>query len=341
MKKILVILLAFTMVFALAACGGGEPADTSSEEESRTLRFNVMLPAGSNGDVFANEWADLVEERTDGAVKIDVYPGSQLAGGIEQFESVEMGAIDIGWADSSQLVGWDRTLELLTLPFLISSFEELEIIYDGEIGDMVEQTLIENGNMRWLAPWWIGPRQMFTKNLLTSFEDCKGIKVRSPEVDLYIQTFNTLGMNPTPIAWVELYTSLESGIVDAGCCNLENIYSQQFYSICPYIWLSNHIWQVGGPIINEDIFQSFDAETQQILIDTAQEIAIEQRASYIADEQDYIDKIKAEGATVSPLETFTELDLLYSKLRDGFWLETAQKYDMEDKLDMILETLGK
>ena len=362
MKKIISIVLVLVMVLALAACGGSSapaasapaasapaasapaasaPAASAPAAETRVLRFNVMLGVGSNGDIFAQEWSKLVSERTNGQVQIDVYAGSQLGAGTEQFESVELGAIDIGWADSSQMYAYDNHLDIISLPFTVGGFEEMASVYDGYLGDGITDNLIENGNMRWLGKWWIGPRNFSTKVLLTGLDAAKGIKCRSPESSIYIETCKALGLNPTPIAWTEVYSALESGIVDAQACNLENIYTQQFYKMCPYIWLSNHIWQVGGPIMNEDVFQSFDAETQQILIDTAVETSVAQRAAYQADEQDYIEKIKADGGTVSPLETFQDLDQVYDTLRNGYWLEVAEKDGLVDYMNEVLQFLGK
>ncbi len=366
MKKVLSIILVLMLTISMAACGGksapqqaaapaastpapaasapassSNPSSSAPAAETRVLRFNVMLGVGSNGDIFAQEWSKLVKERTNGSVQIDVYAGSQLGAGTEQFESVELGAIDIGWADSSQMYAYDNHLDIISLPFTVGGFKEMESVYDGYLGDGITQNLIDNGNMRWLGKWWIGPRNFSTKVLLTGLDAAKGIKCRCPESAIYIETVKSLGMNPTPIAWTEVYTSLESGIVDAQACNLENIYIQQFYKICPYIWLSNHIWQVGGPIMNEDVFQSFPADIQQILIDTAKEVSVTQRAAYEADEQEYIEKIKADGGTVSPLETFKDLDTVYDTLRNGYWLDVAKKDGLVDYMNEVLDFLGK
>lgn len=334
MRRLSVLLL---VVLASALAVGCAP----KEKEVITMRFNHTLPVGTNHDIYANKWADLVRERTDGQIDITVYPASQLGAGAQQIEAAGLGAIDIAWGDTSQMGFIEPKIEMLTLPFMYADFDELATIFDGPIGAEMNQACIEKGNVRNLAYWWIGPRQMFTKVLLEGLDDTSGIKVRSPEIAMYINTFKTLDMNPTPIPWAELFTALQSGVVDAGCCNYENIVVQQFYSICPYVWQSNHIWQVGGPIINEDLYQSLDEDLQRILVETAQEIAVEQRAAYIAGEQTYVEQLKAAGATISPLETFKDMDIVYDRFKNGFWKETAERLGAQDMLADMLAALGK
>jgi TRAP-type C4-dicarboxylate transport system substrate-binding protein len=111
--------------------------------------------------------------------------------------------------------------------------------------------------------------------------------------------------------------------------------------MCPYIWQSNHIWQVGGPIINEDLYQSLDPELQEILVKTAEEISVEQRAAYIAGEEKYVEELIAKGATVSPLDTFKDMDEVYDRFKNGFWKESAKRLGAEDMLDKMLEVLGR
>ncbi len=311
------------------------------EAEVIEMRFGHTLPIDTNHDVFANKWADLVREESNGLIDITVYPASQLGPGTQQMEATGLGAIDIGWGDTSAMGFVEPKVDILHLPFMYADFDEIATVFDGPVGDDLRDSLVEKGNFRHLAYWWIGPRQMFTKVLLEGLDDAAGIKARAPEHYMYINTYKTLGMNPTPIPWTELYTSLESGIVEAGCCNYENIVLQQFYTICPYIWQSNHIWQVGGPIINEDLYQSLSSEQQQMLVDTANQIAVEQRADYIAGELEYVDQLLAEGCTVSPLDTFQDMDEVYSRFQEGFWKEMAEDLDAEDMLAEILDLLGR
>lgn len=353
LKKLISILLVLALTLALAACGAGKTpanaADSSTAAnaaaveppaETHNLRFNVLLSEGTNQATYAYKWADLVKERSNGAIDITVYTAGQLGTGMEQVEAVQNGAIDIGWADSSTLANLSGTLELLSQPFLISDFNQLAEIYDGEIGESVKDALVEE-NLRWLSVWWIGPRQMFTQVKLESFDDMKGIKVRVPELDMYINMYKTLGMNPTPISYSELFSSLQSGIVDAACCNFEDYYVLQYYTVCPYVWHSNHIWQVGGPMINEDVYQSLPAELQDILTETAQEIAVEQRAAYEESEATRIAELEAKGVTVSDLNTFTQLDELYTRFREGMWKDTAERLNMTAEMENILAAVGK
>lgn len=305
------------------------------------MRFNHTLPINSNHDVYAKKFADVVREKSDGRIEITVYPASQLGAGTQQMEATGMGAIDIGWGDYSQMEFIEPLCSLSVLPFFFQSFEDLEKIFDGEVGQILDTSLIKKGNVRFLAHWWIGGRNMFTKVKLTGFEAAKGIKFRSPESDLYINTIKTMGMNPTPVAWPELYTALQSGLVDAGGSNYDNIVKQQFYKMCPFVWQSSHIVQIGGPIINEDRYQSLSPDLQKILVDSAQAVAVEQRAAYIADEQKLIDFLKKEGVTVYPLKDFKDLDELLDRYKNGFWRDVVAKVNGEELFGKMKAAVGR
>jgi TRAP-type transport system periplasmic protein len=305
------------------------------------MRFNHTLPIDSNQDVYAKKFADMVLEKSGGRIKITVYPASQLGAGTQQMEATGMGAIDIGWGDYSQMEFIEPLCSLSVLPFFFQSFDDLEKIFDGEVGQILDASLIKKGNVRFLAHWWIGGRQMFTKVKLTGFAAAKGIKFRSPESNLYINTIKTVGMNPTPVAWPELYTALQSGLVDAGGCNYDNIVKQQFYKMCPFVWQSSHIVQIGGPIINEDRYQALSPELQKVMVDCAQAVAVEQRAAYIADEDKLIAFLKKEGVTVYPLQDFKDLDELSDRFQNGFWGDVVKKVNGEELFGKMKAAVGR
>lgn len=343
-RKITVFMIIIMMAVSMAAYskGGQEPAGGKSAAPSViSMRFNHTLPIDSNHDVYAKKFAELVAKQSNGQIKITVYPASQLGAGTQQMEATGMGAIDIGWGDYSQMEFIEPLCSLSLLPFFFQSFEDLEKIFDGEVGQILDSALIKKGNVRFLAHWWIGGRNMFTKVKLTGFDAAKGIKFRSPESELYINTFKTMGMNPTPVAWPELYTALQSGLVDGGCSNYDNIVKQQFYKMCPFVWQSGHIVQIGGPIINEKLYQSLTPQLQKILVDSAQAIAKEQRAAYIADEQKMIDFLKKEGVTVYPLKDFKDLDELINRYKNGFWGNVIAKVKGQELFDKMRLAVGR
>ena len=334
---VIVMLAATLSVYA----GGGQDSGEAGAPEPITMRFGHTLPIDSNHDVYAHRFAEMVAEKSDGRIQITVYPASQLGAGTQEMEATGMGAIDIGWGDYSQMEFMEPLCSLTVMPFFFQSFEDLEKIFDGEVGKILDNSLIEKGNVRFLAHWWIGGRQMFTKVKLTGLDAAKGIKYRVPESDLYINTIKTLGMNPTPVAWPELYTALQSGLVDAGGSNYDNIVKQQFYKMCPFVWQSSHIVQVGGPIINEDLYQSLSPDLQKILVDSAQAVAVDQRAAYIADEQKLVDFLRKEGVTVYPLEDFKDLDELTNRYKTGLWVDLVNKVNGQDLFEKMLASVGR
>jgi TRAP-type C4-dicarboxylate transport system substrate-binding protein len=116
---------------------------------------------------------------------------------------------------------------------------------------------------------------------------------------------------------------------------------QQFYKMCPFVWQSSHIVQVGGPIINEDRYQSLPPDLQKVLVDCALAVAVEQRAAYIADEQKLIEFLKKEGVTVYPLKDFKDLDELLDRYENGFWRDVIKKVNGEELFGKMKAAVGR
>ena len=150
---------------------------------------------------------------------------------------------------------------LFDLPFLFTSTEGADAICDGEIGQSINQTIEENSGIHILCYYENGFRCVTNsvREIVTP-ADLEGLKIRTPESDVYLATFQQLGANPTPMAFSEVFTALQQGTIDGQENPLATIYQNNFYEVQPYVTRTGHIYSVHMLTINADLYNGLSDE---------------------------------------------------------------------------------
>ena len=300
MKKFIALLLTLVMCFALAATASAEsPAEPEYTEITMKLSHHnaVDQPIG----VALDAWAKMVNEKTGGKVTIDVYPAASLYSSGDAQDSIIMGTLDMCLGDTSLLSSDEPEYALFSLPFMFDSYDTAAEIVFGDIGKEIDKRMEENLGVKPLGWTWNNFRNMCTKDPITSIADCKGYKLRSPGADIYMDTFNTLGMSPNPISWSEAYTAMQSGVVDGVESGLEAFYTQGFYELGNNICLSRHMISIIGPCINVDKWNSLNEATQKVLREKAVEACNWGRDVVEAEHETLIQEFRDKGIQVDVL----------------------------------------
>ena len=237
MKKVLAMILAAAMVLALCACGSTaapaateapaqeaqtneQPAAEKTEAELLDECEPVVITLGQNdsGDVPPVKGAEAmiaaIEERSGGKITFDYHNGGTLGNYVEMTESMAMGGLDMGVLDPTLMTEYSPEIPMLVQPFLIKDYEHFgKVLALPEVRDC-EAALAEN-NITVLGYFYAGFRAMcFTNKEVKNVEDCKGIIIRSPEADIYMNTLKRLGMSPTPMAMPEMYQAMKQGVIE-------------------------------------------------------------------------------------------------------------------------------
>ncbi len=329
MKRLLCGLMVALVALSAFAAGGRQEAST---DETIVLKFGHQDAMDRLLHIFSQKWADDVLEKSDGRIVIEIYPAGQLGSLREMMEAVELGTLDITHGDISMLSTVLPEFGLLALPFIIQDYDHAEAVIDGEIGETLNRRLAAERNMRPLGWYWNGFRNFATKTPITRVADARGIKMRSPEARIYMDTFSMLGMSPTPIPWGDVYTALASGVVDAAETIPEAIYSLDFYRYAPYVTNSRHMFSVVGPMINEQVWQSLSAADQRLLMDSLEDIVHDQRVAAIEQESEFYRLLIDAGATITEFENPQELIDLFTP----YWSDYAANANSEDMLQQIM-----
>ena len=358
MKKVLAILLAAAMVFALAACGSKAetpapaastpaPAASSSsstpapaastpakeEAKSYTIKFGHGNAPEDFVSVAVQNWADNVKAATDGRITIEVYPASQLGDISTLLEMVSMGTLDMCLGDLSTMGSYLPKTDIFAMPYMWANWDHVSKVVDGDIGAKFFDELADTANLRQLGVMWNGMRCLTTKTPIYGIEDCKGIVMRSPNLEVYLNLFKTLGMNPVPIAWDEAFNALATGVADGIEDSCEVAYKYDFWMYCKYICKDNHICGLVGPTIREDLWSSMSADDQRLLQDLL-DIQIEWERKQITDSEDYYyGLLEEKGMTVTEWKDRSELINAF----EPQWGEFAKKTNCEDLLKQIID----
>ena len=208
--------------------------------------------------------AQEMDKASNGQVKIQLFPASQLGSEVEQWEAVATGLQHMTIGGSA--FKWDSRFTLLDIPYAIKDLAHLRRLWASAVGQDLTQSLIQKGNHRILGTWYYGTRQLTTsKKAVRTPADMKGFKLRIPDIEAHRVAWAAIGASPTPIAFSETYMALRTGTVDGQENPLASIGAMKFHEVQKYLVLTNHVTQALTIVINEKAYQGLPANIQQLL----------------------------------------------------------------------------
>lgn len=295
MKKLIALLLALTMLLTLAACGSGTSAETeapvadasaaeapaaaSTEKVSAEKIVIRLADVQAENDVetqFEYKFAELVSEKSGGRIDVQVFPAGQMGEMADILNSVQMGALEMCRTNPSWLAdAGAKSMNLLSLPFIFTGLEQSTAVLESEIGDTMLQELLDVGiGVRGLGYLEASGRYFFfTKKEVSSLDDIAGLKLRVPTNSLATAMVESCGASATPISYNELYSSLQTGIVDGADNPLKGILNMSFNEVSKYVLDLAHQYEASVILISENFWQSLSAEDQAILQEAMDEAA--------------------------------------------------------------------
>ncbi|MCF0238457.1 MAG: TRAP transporter substrate-binding protein [Sphaerochaetaceae bacterium] len=280
MKKVLAILLvallATTFIFANASTEATSTGETKKPE--MILRYAENNNATDERALACEHFAELIKERTNGRIEIQVYPGGQLGGSKDVIQSLQLGAIDMCNEPSSNLTGWGCNIEyldIISLPFMFRDVDHAVAVMDGEIGQGISKAINESGfGIIALDHFVAGARNIFTNKPITKLSDIKGLKIRVQQSAIYIDTFKAFGASPTPLDNSEVYSGIQTGVIDGAENPVKGYLNNKFYEVAKYYSWSNYLIQPSTMFISQitwnrlsdadkEIFKQAAAETTE------------------------------------------------------------------------------
>jgi tripartite ATP-independent transporter DctP family solute receptor len=247
------------------------------------------------------EFARLVEERTNGRIKIEVYPSAQLGEEKAVIEAVQFGAIDFNRTSISPLSAFASNLIALQMPYLYRDDDHMWKVLTGPIGENFLKSL-EQYNFVGLG-WYDGGTRHFynSKKEIKSVSDLKGMKIRVQESKLMTDLVSCLGAVPTPMPFGEVYSALQTGVIDGAENNLPSYYSTSHYEVAKYITLDGHSRIPEIIIASKLSWDKLSKEDQEIIRQAAKDSMPYQIKLWKEFEKDSEEKTKSAGSIYTEL----------------------------------------
>lgn len=309
--------------------GSSENAvDTSHAEYTAKLGHSqVTASPVHEGALY---FAKLVAEKTDGRVSIEVYPSAQLGAERDLIESAGMGAVEMGLSVGSVCAQFQPGVDVICLPFLFETKEDVYSILDGDVGKQIF-SVMENSNVTVLSHFENGFRQLGTNREIQSIDDLKGLKLRTPEGDIYVQTWGALGVNVTSTPWNETFTALQTGVVDGEEAPLAIFSSAGFGEVTKHFAYINYMYDPLVLYVSSSWLSSLPDDLRTAVEEAAAEAAVYQR-KLVTEQEETAEKELSETWGM----TFTHPDL------EPFQTAVQAVYDSykyQDNLALVREAL--
>ncbi|MEX0289218.1 MAG: TRAP transporter substrate-binding protein [Flavobacteriaceae bacterium] len=239
-------------------------------------------------------FAEILEERSNGRIVVKNYHSEQLAKEIEAIRLIQAGVIDMT-TTGSMLNNWIEIVAFCELPFLLRDSTDMKNLIEGPIGQRMEREMREKTGIRPLGYFQRGPRHLTSNRPLKHPDELQGLIIRVPNVPSFVTTWEALGAKPTPMAFSEVFTSLQQGTIEAQENPFAMIKASGFSEVQEYINLTAHVVSWTYPVIGEKQFQAFPDDLKAIFLQAAEDMQAYEHQLFIDNEKKVQDELKAAG----------------------------------------------
>ena len=311
------------------------PGPASAElDKTITIRLGHVMPPTHFEHTAVLKLAEDVAKRSDGKIVIKAFPANQLGSEREQTESLNLGAVEMvigGGAIQNYVPG----LGVYGLPFIFRDAAHFDNVMDGPIGEQLKAMSLKHSNIRILAFFPNGERMFFNrKRPFTKLTEFEGVKIRVDDHPASAAIWRAVGANPIPMAYNEVYTALQTGVVDAAENPPAGILRMKFYEVGKYVTITRHMLTVHAFMTNEKWWQGLPAEARQIIQDAMKTYVPERRRLSWEADANTIDELKKLGAVVSSLERPDEFAAALAVVHKQY----GDKYNVNELIERIKAT---
>jgi len=288
---------------------------TPAEAAKYSIKFSSANEPDHYHSKAGEKFAELVIQRTNGDIQVNHYPAQQLGSEPESISLTQVGTIQMFNASPGNVGNFVKEFQVMLCPFLWRDYEHLRKTMEGPIGKELADKILASHGIKILDTLWVnGWRHLTTKNTpVTKPDDLKGVKIRAPQAPIYLAAVKSLGANPVPVDFAELYMALQQGVAEGQENALGTIDSKKYYEVQKYIMLTGHIYQSQVIGINAKFFASLPENYQKIILEATKEA------------RDYNNKLLGEAEEAAK-EKFTKLGMKIIQPNVELFRENAKKF---------------
>ncbi|KQZ06040.1 hypothetical protein ASD19_13140 [Microbacterium sp. Root53] len=284
----------------LTGCSGTSETGDGAASGAGDEAYNLVLGhAGSTTDPrqwASEEFAKRVEEASDGRVTVEIHSDSTLGTWEEMIDGLQLGSTDIVIESILSLEAYTELAAVETAPFLYESSDQFFEVWDGELGDEIKQSITDASGYAMLGNMFRGSRELTTKEPVTELADVQGLTIRTPSAQTMLDTWNALGARAEALPFNEVYSALESGVLDGQENPLDAIYFNSIHEVAPHIGMTSHMYANYHFLMWNDTLQGYPEDIRTIIEETAAEVGAEYSERTLANEEQYRADLEAAGA---------------------------------------------
>jgi tripartite ATP-independent transporter DctP family solute receptor len=267
---------------------------TSSEAGEVTLKLAHTQNPGTAIDKATQQLAKRVAELTNNAVEMRIFGAMSLGNERQMIEQVQLGTIDLGIFSNDYLSNITPEIGVVTLPYIIRDIDHIHKVWEAQVGKELMGLLLKK-NLRSLGTYDYSFRNTITQTQpIKGLSDFKNVKIRVMETPTVIKTWRLLGANPIPMPWSEVYSAMQTKVIDAMEAPPESMWSTKIQEVGKYLTMTQHQYTGSHIIMGEPAFQRLKPAYQQALLKAGQEngkfqqqIALEQNREFLKNLKDY------------------------------------------------------
>jgi tripartite ATP-independent transporter DctP family solute receptor len=288
------------LIFSIMACG--------KEKDVTVIKLGHGLSVSHPVHVAMEHMAERLKEKSNARVLLEIYPNQQLGTERELLELLQIGSLGMTKVSTGVLENFVPELKVFGLPFLFRDKEHRYNVLEGEIGENLLNASVPK-RLKGLTFYDAGSRSFYSKSPMEKPEDLKGLKLRVMESNTAMNMVTSLGGSPTPIAWGELYTALQQGIVDGAENNLPSFHLSRHYEVCKYLMLDEHSALPDELIISTLVWNKLSQQEQKWVKEAAMESSEYQKKIWLEAELEALAEVQKSGVIVTTpdKESFREL----------------------------------
>ena len=288
--KCSIVVLAMAALLSMQLYAAGEAE--AGAAETKVIMFSHVASTDAARHMAALRFEELVESGTDGTIQVEVYSGGQLGGDRDAIEGVKIGTIQMTVAGAGIFGNFEPKMGVTALPFLFDNFEEAWAFLDSDVNKQVSDLLVDQG-MRVLAYWENGFRCLTNSaHEVNSPADVEGLKTRTPQNPIILAAMESLGANPSPLPWPEVYMALQQNSFDGQENPIPIIYNAKLYEVQEFLAATNHVYEPMPVVISESFWRGLTDAQRDVISEAIEEAKEFDRQLIKQQTEDYLTKLE-------------------------------------------------
>lgn len=327
------------IVMGLAVSVFAWSGSAQAQEKAVTLKAGIgsSLTGSSHGLGIA-KFKELIEKESNGRIKMQIFPDGQVGNDQSMMDSLKLGTLDMMVTSSAPIANTTKTFLVFDLPFLFNSEKMADAVLDGPAGQEILETLKGTGLIG-LVYWENGFRNITnSKRAINTPEDLKGLKIRTMQNPIHLDSFKLWGANPVPMPFNEVFTALEQKVIDGQENPNTLIYDAGFYEAQKYLTISRHFYTPFVLMIGQKSWDKLSAADQALVKKVAEATKAYERQVNRENNAKYLDLMKKKGIAINEISA-QDLDKFKVSAKEIY--ERYSKDIGKERLDKVLAEAAK